>query len=433
MRIIILLLINGISLISAIYAQDMKSQEAKDWTYFVANKSKLCQTIEECDTLDRLNLLEYSKFIDDVYTKRSQMAVSFLDKYPHSVHYDDVLDHYLHLYFQPLFISESIDDSHLDYLNKFSGPVRTGPEVTEFYRTLPIDKQAMEQWVNKGNALVTKVLTSNASLHRKADVETRLLSRDYNIAKRWYDALPKASKESDYWMHFDKQYWNFMKQRLFNLLDKYPNYEPLARYIQSLLLGSLKYRSPELAESYMKQFLIKTNKGNHLADSSGVKALHDKLKAHVRTKKTLIVTGDSKPVEMTFTAIDGTKIDLTKMRGKVVLIDFWSIRCGPCLKEMPHVAEMFKKYRSMGFEVIGVAAGGDEVKERVLQIINKKQAKWPQHLDKGKNATLSYHDLYDINALPTVWLLDKSGNIVDRDARGARLEPLIRKYLGLEK
>lgn len=247
-------------LLSTMFAQDMKSQEAEDWAYFVANKSKLCQTIEQCDTLDRLNLLEYNKFIDDVYTNRSQMAASFLDKYPDSVHYDDVLDHYLHLYFQPMFIPDTIEDKCLEYLNKFSGSVRYGPEVSEFYRTLPVDKQAMSQWVNKGNVFVNKVLASNTSMQRKADVETRLLSRDYNIAKRWYDALPKTSKESDYWIHFDKQYWNFMHRRLFHLLDKYPNYEPLARYIQSLLLGGLKNRSPELAESYMKQFLIKTEK-----------------------------------------------------------------------------------------------------------------------------------------------------------------------------
>ena len=81
----------------------------------------------------------------------------------------------------------------------------------------------------------------------------------------------------------------------------------------------------------------------------------------------------------------------------------------------------------------GIAAGGDTEKERVLEIINKQNATWPQRLDKGKDATVSYHALYKIASLPTVWLLNKDGKIVDRNARGIRLEPLIRTYLGLDK
>jgi len=53
-------------------------------------------------------------------------------------------------------------------------------------------------------------------------------------------------------------------------------------------------------------------------------------------------------------------------------------------------------------------------------------------LDKGTGVHVSYHSLYKITRLPTVWLLDKEGKVVDRDARGARLEPLIKKYLCMD-
>ncbi|MDO5968735.1 TlpA disulfide reductase family protein, partial [Flavivirga aquimarina] len=139
----------------------------------------------------------------------------------------------------------------------------------------------------------------------------------------------------------------------------------------------------------------------------------------------------SKPLDMVFTAIDGSIVDLNTMRGKVVLIDFWATYCSPCVKEMPHVRAMYDKYRDRGFEVIGIAVDNDAAKERILSILKKTGANWPQRLDKGADATVSLHALYEIKTLPTVWLLNKEGVIVDRNARGERLEPLIREHLGL--
>lgn len=251
------LLIVLLSFLGNLYAQNLKSQAEMDWKYFNANKSKLCETLEECEGLDKLSLLEYSKFIDNRYTKRSLMAEAYLDAYPDDVHYHEVLDWYLHLYFQPLFIPEDISDNQIRFLSAFSGP-RHGPEVSPFYRALPIDRKAMAQWVNKGNNLVERILDSDVSIERKADVELRLLSRDINLAKRWYDALPKEPLETDFWEHFDIQYWNAILLRFNTFLDKYPDYLPMTEYIEYFLEEILKGRAPVLAESYKKQLLIKT-------------------------------------------------------------------------------------------------------------------------------------------------------------------------------
>jgi thiol-disulfide isomerase/thioredoxin len=212
-------------------------------------------------------------------------------------------------------------------------------------------------------------------------------------------------------------------------METYPDSESLEKYIQSLFDGIKKY-SPNLAKTYMEEFFIKTGDSNPLSNKTGIRALHKTLGANLNALNKLEQSEGNMPVEMVFNDINGKKIDLSNMRGKVVLIDFWSIRCGPCIQEMPHVRAMYDKYQNQGFEVIGISADGD--KEQVEQILKKTNANWPQRLDNGKDVKVRFHSLYNITSLPTVWLLDKNGVIVDRQARGERLEPLIRKYLGLE-
>jgi len=92
---------------------------------------------------------------------------------------------------------------------------------------------------------------------------------------------------------------------------------------------------------------------------------------------------------------------------------------------------MYDKYRNQGFEVIGIAMDEESAKKRVQEILKKNNALWPQRFEGKGFSGDSYGLLYGINSLPTVWLIDKEGKIVDSNARGEKLEPLIRKYLGL--
>ena len=56
-----------------------------------------------------------------------------------------------------------------------------------------------------------------------------------------------------------------------------------------------------------------------------------------------------KPLAMKFEALGGREVDLSKMKGKVVLIDFWVTWCGSCVKEIPSIKKLYDKYQRRRF------------------------------------------------------------------------------------
>lgn len=132
-----------------------------------------------------------------------------------------------------------------------------------------------------------------------------------------------------------------------------------------------------------------------------------------------------KPLELSFEALDGRKIDLKSLRGKVVLVDFWATWCGPCLQELPNVKKVYEKYNPQGFEIIGISL--DENKEALQAFIRKEKIPWPQYFD-GKGWKTYWARYYGIQAIPAMWLVDKKGIVRDQQAR-IDLEEKVKKLL----
>ena len=135
--------------------------------------------------------------------------------------------------------------------------------------------------------------------------------------------------------------------------------------------------------------------------------------------------GLGKALDMKFTATDGTEVDLAKMKGKVVLIDFWATWCGPCVAEIPNVKKTYEKLHSKGFEIIGISLDSNE--DKLTQFIKKKEMPWPQYFD-GKGWKNKISTKHGIRSIPAMWLVDKEGNLVDKKAR-SDLEEKVEKLL----
>ena len=121
-----------------------------------------------------------------------------------------------------------------------------------------------------------------------------------------------------------------------------------------------------------------------------------------------------------------TIIKLSSLTGKVVLIDFWASWCGPCRAANPYIQKLYKKYQANGFEVFAVSL--DVNKPLWLKAIRKDKLTYTQVIDS--DGWLSkVAEKYYVDAIPTNFLLDKTGKIVAINLDGKELFDKVKSLL----
>ena len=110
------------------------------------------------------------------------------------------------------------------------------------------------------------------------------------------------------------------------------------------------------------------------------------------------------------TSYDGADVELRDLRGKVVVVNFWSTSCVTCVEEMPKMVRTYNKYRDRGLETVAVAMSYDPP-NYVLAYAEKNRLPFKVALDATGSAAKSFGN---IEATPTTFVIDRRGKIVAR-------------------
>ena len=138
-----------------------------------------------------------------------------------------------------------------------------------------------------------------------------------------------------------------------------------------------------------------------------------------------------KPLPLAFAGLDGgKKVDIRNYRDRAVLVVFWATWCKPCFEDLPKLRALHQQYRAQGFEVIGVNL--DNTPNSVKAYMQQNGMTWPQiHEPGGLESPPSL--AFGVISLPTMFLVDKKGNVHSRPSSIDDVKAALPEVLELKK
>jgi peroxiredoxin len=132
------------------------------------------------------------------------------------------------------------------------------------------------------------------------------------------------------------------------------------------------------------------------------------------------------PSEALVTTLEGRTLPISELRGRVTAVNFWATWCGVCIKEMPRMAEAWRKFSPRGYEMVAIAVRDE--KQSVAQFAEQRALPFKVAMDAGDAA----QRFGNVRITPTTFLIDRQGRVIKRfvgEPDWAEFDALVEKAL----
>lgn len=179
---------------------------------------------------------------------------------------------------------------------------------------------------------------------------------------------------------------------------------------------------------------MKKTRNTNLAEKQATQLLAhpDKRIAKMAREELNLIQIAKQPLALTFTALNGTTVNLADLHGKVVHFAFWTTTNEESTKELLALKEVYNGFRKEQFAIIAVSLDAAADKGAVEEFVKRNKIKWPVwYAGTGTENELAAK--LNITKVPHAALFDPNGNFVSTGVRSEKLSGQVNKLLGIKK
>jgi thiol-disulfide isomerase/thioredoxin len=329
-------------------------------------------------------------------------------------------------------VFKAFDSTKVDANNNFSFKVPA--EKPDFYQVRVYYMDRIDFWADNDNIHVNvrgidtarvkiknppyiymeNTSANNDLINDVKFVQYQHYQNQIAVSKAQYKAgLSKDSLWIDYMKTASNDLYPDMEKRMKYIINKYKD-QPAVLYA----LNSLNWkRDGDLIMSTLDNL---TKKYPNLTQA------RDKKKEIMENMaQTAKIANGNKAPDFAYPDVNGKKWSPKDFKGKYLIIDFWASWCGPCRAEIPHLKEVYKKYQSKGLDILAVSVDAREADWK--KAMAEEKMAWPQINAKESKPVMAS---YLFSGIPYLVVVDKEGNIIEKNLRGETLDKKLKEIFG---